>query len=160
MVLKVIDAARLSNRALGQLADPRRARQTSPSLRLSAWRELELRTVGLDFDNSFKVIETAARDRGVVRYGEIAEASGAPWDKVSGRIEGHLRRLAVYARDRGWPVPSAMVIRETVETGADRPQPLNGLLEVGKALGYPSPETIPFLREQHEKLTTWARTKA
>ena len=158
-MLKVVDVSRLSNEALRDAVSQRRRRQTSSSFTLAALRELEIRTTGgLDFDKSFRVLEKAARDRGFVSYGEIADASDAPWDKVYSQVAGHLSRLAAYARGRGWPTPSVVVIRENVATAGKRPEPMNGLLEAAKALGYLAPEENPFLREQQEKLANWART--
>ena len=158
-MLKVIDVARLSNDALRDLVHPRRRRATPSSLFCAALREAELRASGgLDFDKSFKVIEKASRERGVVAYREIVDASGAQWGAVFGQVEGHLSRLAIYARERGWPTPSAVVVRENVAT-ATAPEPLDGLLEAAKAFGYAAPNENPFLREQQAKLAQWAQTR-
>lgn len=154
---KVIDVSRLSNDALRDLVDPRRRRLASPSLILAAMREAEIRTSGgLDFDRTFRVLETAASERGVVGYREIAEASGAPWATVYARIEGHLARLAGYSEARGWPKPSAIVVRENVATAGTRPEPLNGLLEAARAAGFAAADDSRFLREQQKKLADWA----
>jgi hypothetical protein len=158
-MLKLVDVARLSNQELRDLVGPRFRLRASSSLHLAAVRELEIRTSGgLDFDKSFQRLEKAARERRSVSYREIADASGAPWAETYRQMEGHLARLTGYAIRRGWPAPSAVVVRENVAPGGDSPAPLDGLLEAAKALGYAAPAESPFLREQQEKLAKWAKT--
>jgi hypothetical protein len=121
-------------------------------------RELEIRTAnGLDFDRSFEVIRRAAQEGRPVSYKDVADSSGRDWANVYGHIEGHLLRLAVYARERGWPTPSVIVIKENL-AGSGEPEPAARVLEAARALGPGDPSESPFLREQQEKLSRWAQT--
>lgn len=145
---------------LKNLIDNHRKRDaTDRPLYLEALRELERRKgKGLDFEKSFEVIRKAAEERRFLSYGELAQESGAEWNKVHYAIGNHLWSLVEYAHRNGWPLLSAIVVNKSnVETGTMEPDTLKGFINAARELGYAVTNEIKFLREQQEAVFAWAQ---
>src|SRR3546814_4537111 len=72
----------------------------------------------LDLQTSYRAILGAARERRFISYGDLAKANGAEWQKVRHAMNHHLGELVGIATDRGWPMPSAIVVNKSnVDTG-------------------------------------------
>jgi hypothetical protein len=75
-----------------------RARRTA--IYIDALAEQARRTGhGLDFDKSFKIIRRAAAEGRFLSDKELADASGADWDRVHYSIGGHLWSLVALPGD-------------------------------------------------------------
>jgi 5-methylcytosine-specific restriction enzyme B len=66
----------------------------------------------LDLQTSYRAILAAARKHRFISYGDLAKANGAEWQKVRHAMNHHLGRLVEIATDRGWPMPSAIVVNK------------------------------------------------
>lgn len=115
---------------------------------------------GLDFQKSFDLIRKAAGERRFLSYKELADASGSDWSKVRYAVNTHLGDLIDYAHGKGWPLLSAIVVnQQNVTTGDMEPTTLKGFVEAARALGYAVADEMGFLREQQERVFTWAAAK-
>jgi len=115
-----IEVTKLSDEQLKNLIDNHRRKLATDSLTyLDALAEQARRSgQGLDFNKSFSIIRRAAAERRFVSYKELADASGADWNRVHYSIGGHLWSLVEYAHRRGWPMLSAIVVnKQNVATG-------------------------------------------
>lgn len=115
--------------------------------------------VRLDLESTYQVIRKAARERRFVSYGDIAEASGIPWSAAWRRMPQHLGQLVSLAHERGWPIPSAIVVNKNdVETGKLDGPSREGLLAAAKDLGLTIGDPEQFVKEQQKKVFEWAST--
>lgn len=128
---------------------------------LAALEELARRKgQGLDFQKSFDLIRRAAAERRFLSYKELADASGSDWSKVRYAVNTHLGDLIDYAHGKGWPLLSAIVVnQQNVATGDMEPTTLKGFVEAARELGYVVADEMGFLREQQQRVFTWAATK-
>lgn len=114
----------------------------------------------LDAEKIYAAILAAARREGFVSYGDLAEASGAPWRKAHHPMSLLLDRLAYLAHVRGWPVLSAIVVsKDERGTGRFTATGLQGFLSAARAVGLDvgdDPEA--FARNEQRKVFEWART--
>ena len=154
-----IEITKLSDEQLKNLIDNHRRKLATDSLTyLDALAEQARRNgQGLDFNKSFSIIRRAAAERRFVSYKELADASGADWNRVHYSIGGHLWSLVEYAHRRGWPMLSAIVVnKQNVATGNMEPETLKGFLAAASDLGYLITDEEAFLREQQGRVFEWA----
>lgn len=115
--------------------------------------------IKLDSEKTYAAILKAARKRQFLSYGEIAAASNIPWAKARRLVPQHLGQLVTVAHERGWPLPSAIVVnRDDVATGQLQGSALAGFLAAAKDVGYDVTVPESFVREQQEKVFEWAMT--
>jgi len=117
---KDVDVVALADQQLKALIDNHRQKAaTDRAVYINALAEHARRTGhGLDFDKSFDVIRRAAAESRFVSYKELADASGANWNRVHYSIGHHLWSLVEYAHRKGWPMLSAIVVnKDNVDTG-------------------------------------------
>lgn len=99
----------------------------------------------------------AATERRFLSYKDLAGASGADWSKVRYAVNTHLGGLVDFARGKGWPLLSAIIVsQQNVATGKREPATLRGFVEAAHALGYAIVDDEAFLREQQERVFAWA----
>ena len=105
-----IDVLKLNESELETLMENhRRKRATHLPMYITAMRELERRKGGgLDFDKSYRLILQAAKEGRFLSYKELADGSGAKWEKVHYSLGRHLWELVEYAHLNGWPMLSAV----------------------------------------------------
>ncbi len=152
---KPIDLHALSDKQLGNLvANYRKHALTDHPVFLEALAQIEKRMGhGLNFDTSFALIMTAARERQFLSYKALADGSGGSWSKVHYAIGGHLWRLVEYGHKRGWPMVSAIVVNaKNVASGEMAPDTLKGFIAAARALGHPVTDEMKFLREQQDEV--------
>jgi hypothetical protein len=146
-----IDVTKLTDQQLKNVIENhRRKGVTDGTTYVHALAEQARRTgKGLDFDKSFEIIRRAAAEHRFISYKELADASGADWNKVHYSIGGHLGSLVEYAHRKGWPMLSAVVVnRPNVATGRMEPETLKGFLAAARELGFSITDGEAFLREQ------------
>ena len=115
---------------------------------------------GLDVDRSVRHLRAAAANRRFVSYGELAQANGAVWDKVRYPMNTHLWALICLARNKGWPMLSAMVVnKQNVTTGAMETDTLAGFAKAAGDLGYEVHDPLTFLKEQQEACFRWGAVR-
>jgi len=113
----------------------------------------------LDLKTTYKVIRNAALEHRFVSYSDIAEASGVPWNAAFRRMPQHLGQLVLLAHQRGWPMPSAIVVnRDDVATGKLEGTARDGLVAAAKDVGLPVEDPEQFVKEQQAKVFAWAPT--
>ena len=113
---------------------------------------------GLDFDKSYAAIRRAAAEGRYLSYKELADESGAVWNRVRHAIGEHLWELVEYAHRNGWPMLSAVVVnRSNVATGRMEPDTLRGFIRAARDLGYVVTDEEAFLKEQQERVFAWAQ---
>jgi len=156
---KDVDVVALADQQLKALIDNHRQKAaTDRAVYINALAEHARRTGhGLDFDKSFDVIRRAAAESRFVSYKELADASGANWNRVHYSIGHHLWSLVEYAHRKGWPMLSAIVVnKDNVDTGDMEPETLRGFLVAARQLGFSITDEQAFLREQQRHVFEWA----
>src|SRR5579883_988166 len=115
----------------------RRKKLTSEPRYLEALAERARRKGhGLNFPTSFKTIRAAAQEGRFLSYKQLADASGADWNKVHYAMNWHLWELVEYAHRHGWPMLSAVVVNQkNLETGEMEPDTLKGFIGAAQELG-------------------------
>lgn len=154
-----LDVTKATDQELQNLVDNhRRAAATNAPLYLDALGELERRKGnGLDFDKSYAAILNAAKKRQFLSYKDLADASGADWQRVHYSIGRHLGALVEYAHRRGWPLLSAIVVNKpNVKTGEMEPETLRGFIGIARYLEIPVVDEEAFLRSQQTAVFDWA----
>lgn len=154
-----IDVTKLTDRQLKAIIDNhRRKNATDRPAYLEALAEQARRAgQGLNFDKSFAIIRQAAAEGRFVSYKELADASGADWNRVHYSIGGHLWSLVEYAHRKGWPMLSAIVVnKQNVATGRMEPDTMKGFLAAARELDIPVTDAEAFLREQQRRVFEWA----
>jgi 5-methylcytosine-specific restriction protein B len=157
-----IDPKKLSIEGLDALIENHRKRgQLSAPLYLAALGEWERRkSGGLDFDKSMMIIRRAAANRQFLSYKDIADESGAKWSAIYNHVGSHLTRLCEYAYRQGWPLLSAIVVnKDNLDSGSLKERSLDGFVEVARGLGYVVTDKEAFLKEQQERVFTWAAAR-
>jgi hypothetical protein len=156
------DATKLSDEQLKNLIDNhRRAGATDRPLYASAIDEFNRRHGGeLDLTTTLRYLRAAASEGRFVSYGELAAANGVSWDKVRYPMNTHLWVLVDYAKRRGWPMLSAIIVnKKHVATGEMDEATLSGFIEAARGLGHPVTGAVTFLKQQQEQCFEWGRAE-
>jgi hypothetical protein len=135
-----------------------RLRRTAEEIYREAVEERNRRRGGgLDLKTSIKAILHAARAGRFLSYGELAAANGADWSAVRYPMNTHLGEIIRYAKHKGWPMLSAVVVnKKHIGSGKMEPSTLKGFLEAAKWLGYDIDEQKDFLELQQKECFRWA----
>jgi 5-methylcytosine-specific restriction protein B len=113
----------------------------------------------LDLQTTYRAILDAARKRRFISYGELAKANGADWHKVRYEMNRHLGKLVHIAVDRGWPMPSAIVVnQQNLESGTLDGSAREGFLAAARDSGLKVDDPAAFVRQQQDALFAWAPT--
>jgi 5-methylcytosine-specific restriction enzyme B len=113
----------------------------------------------LDLGKSYETIRKAALERRFVSYLDLAEASGVSWNAAFRRMPQHLGQLVLLAHQRGWPMPSAIVVnRDDVATGKLEGTARDGLIAAAKDVGLAVGDPEQFVQDQQAKVFAWAPT--
>jgi len=155
-----INVAKYSERQLKALIDNHRSKgATDRPLYVAALEEYAARRGnGLSFAKSMAVIREAAQVGRFLSYKELADQSGAIWNKVHYSVGRHLWDLIEYAHRRGWPMLSAIVVnKDNVATGDMKDETLAGFISAANDLGLVVDNPREFLREQQRLVFAWAQ---
>ena len=158
-----IDPKNLNDDELQNLIDNyRRKGATDQKVYIEALAEHAKRKgKGLNFETTMRVIRKAAADGRFLSYGQLAEASRADWNQVRYAMGPHLDDLLEYCHRNGLPLLSAIVVNKpNLESGNLEPDSLKGFVAGARRLGIPVTDNQLFLREQQEKVFSWARSAA
>ena len=155
------DLSAKTDQELQNLVDNhRRKNSLSAPLYLEALAERERRRRnGLEFAKSLAIILAAARERRCISYKQLAEASGAKWDKVHYAMNQHLWDLISWAHGHGWPILSAVVVnQENTETMNMKPETLKGFITAAQDLGRTDidPDHETFLKAEQQRVFQFA----
>jgi 5-methylcytosine-specific restriction protein B len=113
----------------------------------------------LDLEKSYETIRKAALERRFVSYLDLAEASGVSWNAAFRRMPQHLGQLVLLAHQRGWPMPSAIVVnKDDVATGKLEGTARDGLIAAAKDVGLTVGDPEKFVRDEQTKVFAWAPT--
>ncbi len=119
----------------------------------------------LDFDKTLEAIRQSARDGVCLSYDDVAVRTGGTVSKLHNQLSAHLLRLVEYARAKGWPMITAVVVnKKNVASGEMDSAALEGFMRAAVANDYLDEEVEPealqaFVREQQEKTFEWARSQ-
>jgi 5-methylcytosine-specific restriction protein B len=112
----------------------------------------------LSLEETYAAIRKAALQRRYLSYGEVAEASHVPWATARRLIPQHLGQLVTLAHERGWPLPSAIVVnREDVNTGNLQGPAREGFIAAARDVGFVIDDPETFVRDQQQKVFDWAQ---
>ena len=101
----------------------------------------------LDINKTYKAILSAARDARFTTYGDLAAASGIEWSKARHRLSQQLGQLVKISHARGWPMLSAIVVRQgDAKTGALDGESLKGFLAAADMVGIKVDDPEAFYR--------------
>jgi 5-methylcytosine-specific restriction protein B len=156
----MVNVTGLSDERLDALIESaERLRRTAETVYRQAVEERNRRQGGgLDLAISIKAILHAARAGRFLSYGELAAANGADWGAVRYPMNTHLGEIIRYARHRGWPMLSAVVVnKKNLDSGKMEPTTLKGFIEAAKWLGYDVDDQEDFLDRQQKECFKWAR---
>ena len=106
---------------------------------------------GLVFDTTIEVIRQAAITGRYISYGEVAEASGAEWNKVRHAMGPHLDSLLEYCHLNDLPLLSAIVVNKPNLNSGELEPELPPLLQVA-ALSARTWPSAPRLATTHRAL--------
>ena len=113
----------------------------------------------LDLKTTYRAILEAARRRQFISYGDLAKANGADWQKVRYAMNRHLGELVRIAVQRGWPMPSAIVVnQQSLESGVLEGSARQGFLAAARENGIEVDDPDAFVRQQQNDLFDWAPT--
>jgi hypothetical protein len=120
------------------------------------------RSRGFDIDKTIAIIRDSAFDQRFLNYRDIAQASGLEWSSVHWAIGPHLVAVCEYARGKGWPLLSAIVVNaDKVGTGEMKSANLEGFVTathiVGRDVGS---DCVQFVQREQKRVFDWARNKA
>ena len=111
----------------------------------------------LDLKTTYRAILEAARRRQFISYGDLAKANGADWQKVRYAMNHHLGELVRVAVQRGWPMPSAIVVnQQSVESGTLDGSARQGFLAAARQYGLEVDDPEAFVKRQQKELFDWA----
>ncbi|MCB2080428.1 MAG: AAA family ATPase, partial [Novosphingobium sp.] len=111
----------------------------------------------LSLQTTYKAIIDAARQRRFISYGDLAKANGAEWQKVRYAMNHHLGDLINLAVERGWPMPSAIVVNQhSLETGALEGSAREGFLAAARDSGLSVDDPDTFVKDQQKAMFEWA----
>lgn len=157
-----IDPRTLDDRGLQNFIDNyRRKSATDQQAYIDALAEQAKRNGrGLDFATTMRVIKEAASQGRYISYGELAEQSGAEWNKVRYAMGPHLDALLEYCHRNGLPLLSAIVVnRPNLKSGKLEPDSLKGFVAGARRLGLPVTNNESFLRDQQARVFEWGRSQ-
>ncbi|MDO9708442.1 hypothetical protein [Paracraurococcus lichenis] len=99
-----------------------------------------------------------AEARHFLSYGDVAAASGVPWNAARRRMDPHLFDLCRRATARGWPLLSALVVdKPSVAHGAMRGRPLVGFARAAERCGrIIGGDAASFLADEQQHVFAWA----
>ncbi len=113
----------------------------------------------LSLKKSYRAILEAAREGRYVSYGDLAKANDMPWQKVRYAMNQHLGDLVKIAAERGWPMPSAIVVSQNkVQSGTLDGAARDGFVNAAGQLGFDVSDPERFVEEQQQALFKWAAT--
>ena len=136
-----------------------RSGKTAIASYLAATAELTRRETGtLDVDTTIRIIAGFAKRRAFLSYKDIADASGAIWNKVTHAMPKHLLVVSQHAHSLGWPMLSAIVVnKQHMADGLMEPAPLKGFCECARSLGLEVGDEAAFLKGQQKAVFDAAR---
>src|SRR3954451_3017023 len=112
----------------------------------------------LDLERTYNAILSAARREQFVSYGDLAAANDVPWNKARLPMPRHLEKLVIIAKERGWPILSAIVINKNdVETGKLDGSARDGLLSAARLIGVNVGDPEQFVKDQQQQVFAWAK---
>jgi 5-methylcytosine-specific restriction protein B len=113
----------------------------------------------LDLETTYQAIRKAALEHRFISYGDLAEANRVPWIKARRAIPQQLGQLVTLAHERGWPMPSAIVVnKENVESGTLEGSARDGFIAAARDIGLTIADPAQFVKEQQQKVFAWAKT--
>jgi 5-methylcytosine-specific restriction protein B len=112
----------------------------------------------LDLERTYSTIRNAAQEERFVSYGDLAASSDAPWNNARRPMPRHLEQLVVIAKERGWPMLSAIVVnKEDIDTGKLDGSAREGLLSAARSIGIKVGDPEQFVKDQQQKVFAWAK---
>jgi hypothetical protein len=158
----VVDLSKKTDQEITNLIDNHHRRQLFKApLYLEALAERERRRKnGLEFSKSMVIVLAAAREGRCVSYKQLADASGAEWNKVHYVMNQHLWHLVSWAHGHGWPMLSAVVVNQkNIESKTMDPETLKGFIAAAEELGRTDigSDYNVFLKSEQEKVFDFAR---
>ncbi len=136
-----------------------RSNKTAAASYTAATAELARRETGtLDVEMTMGIIAGYAKRRAFLSYKDIADASGAIWNKVTHAMPKHLLAVSEHASSKGWPMLSAIVVnKEHMVDGLMKPETLKGFCECARGLGLEVEDETAFLKAQQKAVFDAAR---
>jgi hypothetical protein len=109
------------------------------------------------------LIESAQAER-YTTYGDLARASGVPWNLARHAMNGphgHLDRLLEICHARDFPLLTAICVnQEGLRTGTLTGEALKGFIEGARRLGHEVTDENTFLRECQRECFEWAKSRS
>lgn len=119
---------------------------------------------GLSFDKSLELLRRAAIEQRCITYGDLAKASGLPWNLARHQMNGpngHLDRLLDICHVNGLPMlPAICVNKNGVETGELEPTALKGFADGARRLGLSVVDERAFHAAQRDNCWDWGKINA
>ncbi len=111
----------------------------------------------LDLQTTYSAILAAARENHFISYGDLAKANGAIWKNVRYKMNTHLGDLVEIAAERGWPMPSSIVVNQgNLKSGTLDGTAREGFITAAKEFGFDVDDPADFVEKQQQKMFDWA----
>jgi hypothetical protein len=139
----------------------RRAATDKPLYKALLEERARRQSSGLKLEISLQHLIQAAKEDRFTTYGDLAKASGVPWNVARHAMNGphgHLDRLLDLCYARGMPLLTALCVNEegrnTGQLGKDA---LKGFIAGAQRLGYKITDQDAFLRDCQDRSFSWAK---
>jgi hypothetical protein len=116
----------------------------------------------LSIEKTITAIRSASQAGQMLSYGDLTSASGLKWSaKIRTLTNEHLENVARVARQRGWPMITAIVVNKNqMESGTMDEVTLVGFSDCARRLGWEVADARAFLAGEQKATALWARTGA
>lgn len=115
--------------------------------------------IRLDPQKTYAAILDAARQTRYLSYADLARANGLVWNRARYLMPRHLDMLVQTAHKRGWPLLSAIVVRQdSLETGRLEGSAREGLIAAARRAGIEVGDPEKFVAAEQQKVFEWARS--
>lgn len=113
-------------------------------------------------DKSILVLRAAAVAGHCVAYGDLAEASGVPWNQARVAMNGkggHLDQILDMCHAQGLPLLTAICVnKDNVETGELEARALAGFVEGAERLGISVNDPLSYHHAERDRVWEWGKT--
>jgi 5-methylcytosine-specific restriction enzyme B len=111
----------------------------------------------LNLQTTYSAILEAARGHHFISYGDLAKANGVSWQNVRYKMNTHLGDLVQLAAERGWPMPSSIVVNQNnLTTGKLDGTAREGFVTAAKEFGFDVDDPAAFVEKQQQAMFEWA----
>jgi hypothetical protein len=162
--MKTLDLSKLTDQQVKDVAAKYEARgMTDEDQYIALSAEIIRRSnKTLNIEKSITAIRAASQAGQMLSYSDLTSASGLKWSAKNRTLTNeHLENVARVARQRGWPMITAIVVNKNqMASGNMDEDTLAGFSECARRLGWQVTDARAFLVAEQKATALWSRTGA